>query len=114
VTGVRVGTSERSLESLAAAGWLFEAQKPKIRSSSTGWNYWTLFDFSKIEWHALSAGVENYFLLLGIGTLVLAVFLQATAGLLCVPGIDLNYEMRLHGYSNVVAAMFGTLSGSLV
>ena len=110
-----VGASEESLHGLATTGWLFETQQPRPGfPPATGWNYWKLFDFSRVEWHALSAGVENYFLLLGIGTLVLAVFLQATAGLLRVPSIDLDYEIRLHGYSNIVAAAFGSLSGTLV
>lgn len=113
VAACRKASSE-GLRELRSSGWLFDVQTPMGSSRAGGWNYWELFDFSQIQWSALSASIDNVLLLLGIGVLVLTVFLRATAELLRVPGIDIDHEIRLHGYANILAALTGACAGAVV
>lgn len=63
------------MDILIEAGWLFRFDKSAKRQSGIGsaWIYWTLFDFSKVDLHALKNATTNIVLLVVIGVLNLPI-----------------------------------------
>lgn len=103
------------LKRLASVGWLFAVEASSRQDlAANEWNYWKLFDFGKIEWRALSAGVRDTVLLVVIGALSLPIFASATALELDVLDYSMDHEFVGHGISNLVAGAIGTLPNLLV
>jgi MFS superfamily sulfate permease-like transporter len=102
-------------ESLATNGWLFMANlNPQHATATSVWNYWRLFNFTKVEWRAISAGVRDIVLLVFIGSLSLPIFASAAALEVEVSKFSMNQELLGHGISNVVSGAFGTLPNLIV
>jgi MFS superfamily sulfate permease-like transporter len=115
------------LQTLSRKGWLF-ATKTEPSTSSAGWNYWALFDLSRIRWSELPPVAGDLALLVAIATLSLPVFTLATVAELTasedhkpskvteldVSKHDMNQEFFGHGLANVFAARFGTLPALMV
>jgi MFS superfamily sulfate permease-like transporter len=111
---VVAASSRISMKGLASAGWLFTAEEgPQHSLEATEWDYWTLFDFGKLEWRALSAGIRDIILLVLIGALSLPIFTSAAALEFNVPN-NLNHDFVGHGISNVVAGAIGALPNLFV
>ncbi|KAJ7183788.1 hypothetical protein C8R46DRAFT_1344499 [Mycena filopes] len=100
---------------LVATGWLFSVDTASI-SSPTGvvssWNYWMLFDFRLVEWHALRNALQNIILLVVIGVLNLPIFVPSLAFSLDV-AYDMNHELIGQGVANLLAGVVGTVPNIL-
>jgi MFS superfamily sulfate permease-like transporter len=104
-----------SMKGLVSAGWLFAAEEgPQRALEAAEWDYWILFDFGKVEWRALSAGIRDIILLVLIGALSLPIFTSAAALEFNVPNYNLNHDFVGHGISNVVAGAIGALPNLFV
>jgi MFS superfamily sulfate permease-like transporter len=112
---VVVACEDTSIQGLASAGWLFMSEQgPTQATSAAEWDYWTLFNFSKVEWRALSAGIRDILLLVLIGALSLPIFASAAAQEWGEPDHSMNHEFVGHGISNTVAGAMGALPNLLV
>jgi MFS superfamily sulfate permease-like transporter len=104
-----------NMEALASSGWLFRIKASGHRvSSAAGWNYWALFDFSKVEWRTLTTVIGDISLFVLIGALTLPVFASATANDLKLFNHDMNHEFIGHGIANLAAGILGTLPATMV
>lgn len=112
---VAAACGNTSMQQLASAGWLFTSEHNTTQSTATPeWDYWALFDFKKMEWRALSAGIRDILLLVLIGALSLPIFASAAA--LEWGGSDhsMNHEFVGHGISNTIAGAIGALPNLFV
>ena len=81
------------LSALAARGWLFSANEaPGNESWTDALNYWSLFNFRRVEMWALGPAMTNFILLIVIGVLNLPIYVPALALALDVP-----YSMQVTG-----------------
>lgn len=84
------------LPALAAKGWLFSANEA-LGGGHESWkdalNYWSLFDFRRVEMWALGPAVTNFILLIVISVLNLPIYVPALALALDVP-----YSMQVAGH----------------
>lgn len=104
-----------STQRLASAGWLFTSEHSHAQATAAAeWDYWALFNFNKVEWRALSAGMRDILLLVLIGVLSLPIFASKAA--LKWGGSDhsMNHEFVGHGISNAIAGAIGTLPNLFV
>lgn len=111
---VAAGTGHATAEGLvglSATGWLFTVEKSVRHRRGLGhsWEYWSLFDFKRVEWHALTAAVQNIVLLVVIGVLNLPIYIPAMALSLDMPSYDMNRELIGNGLSNIFAGIVGTI-----
>ena len=103
----------RSLEDL---GWLFTVQTD-VTSNAThhqAWNYWTFFDFPKVQWSAMTAATQDIVLLVVIGVLNLPIYIPTMALTLDVSKYDMDHEFLGHGVSNLLAGAVGTIPNLVV
>jgi hypothetical protein len=101
---------------LSSNGWLFTVEESVLHQNGIGnaWDYWSLFDFSKVEWSAMAAATENIVLLVVIGVLNLPIYIPAMALVLGVPSYNMNHELIGHGVSNIFAGVVGTIPNLVV
>lgn len=104
------------MEHLSATGWLFTVENSVRHQKGIGrsWDYWSLFDFKRIEWHAMGAAVQNIVLLVIIGVLNLPIYIPAMAVSLNMPSFNMNHELMGHGLSNIFAGIVGTIPNLVV
>ncbi|KAF3031139.1 hypothetical protein E8E12_000454 [Didymella heteroderae] len=115
------------IQRLASAGWLFSVdtqREPPIASQA--WNYWSLFDFSRIEWRAMVSVLSHVVLLVVVGALSLPVLtpliaaevkqqlLRENGGMPVAHSLDINREFFAHALSNVASAASGALPNMVV
>ena len=117
VTGTRQADAHH-LEQLALQGWLFTLQADAVPDHQsligTSWNYWKLFDFSKVKWFAMASATQDIVLLVVIGVLNLPIYIPAMAISLDVPSFDMDHELLGHGVSNLFAGAIGTIPNLVV
>lgn len=103
------------MKELVGAGWLFGVTKSSDQESGIGhaWVYWTLFDFSKVEMHALKHAITNIVLLVVIGVLNLPIYVPALGSSLKIP-VNMNHELVGQGVANLLAGVAGTVPNILV
>ncbi|KIJ65769.1 hypothetical protein HYDPIDRAFT_27003 [Hydnomerulius pinastri MD-312] len=101
---------------LSSDGWLFTVEDSVRNQKGIGhaWDYWSLFDFSKVEWSAMTAAIENIVLLVVIGVLNLPIYIPAMSLVLGVPSYNMNHELIGHGVSNIFAGVVGTVPNLVV
>ncbi|KAJ7111714.1 sulfate transporter family-domain-containing protein [Mycena epipterygia] len=102
-----------SQEHLIAAGWLFTVDSTSSSTAIvTSWNYWTLFDFTLVEWWSLKSAIQNIVLLVIIGVLNLPIYVPTLAFTLDV-SYDMNHELLGQGAANILAGVVGTVPNIL-
>jgi MFS superfamily sulfate permease-like transporter len=103
------------LQALASSGWLFMTKSDHLSTpSSVSWNYWALFNLSKVEWGALPAIAGDMSLLVFIGVLTLPIFASATAIHLEAFDHSMHREFVWHGIMNIFIGLVGGLPATLV
>ncbi|KDQ59289.1 hypothetical protein JAAARDRAFT_57211 [Jaapia argillacea MUCL 33604] len=116
-----VSAAHLSKDTLITHGWLFKVEAPPTTGYSaqggsssfvTSINYWSLFDFPKVEWWALKNAITNIVLLVVIGVLNLPIYVPALAFTLDV-SYDMNHEFLGQGAANLLAGMAGTVPNIL-
>ena len=100
---------------LVSNGWLFGVDDSAKQQSGIGsaWVYWTLFDFSKVDLHALKNATTNIILLVVIGVLNLPIYVPALGSSLGV-SVNMNHEFMGQGVANILAGLAGTVPNILV
>ena len=108
--------NEEGMQMLARRGWLFMIEESAQNPQDIGraWMYWKLFDWDKVEWHAMKGAVVDIVLLVVIGVLNLPLFIPMLAFALDVPSYDMDHEFLGHGVANILAGVVGTLPNLVV
>ena len=103
------------MDILVEKGWLFGVDDSVKQQSGIGsaWVYWTLFDFSKVDLHALKNATTNIVLLVVIGVLNLPIYVPALGSSLGIP-VNMDHEFMGQGIANVFAGLAGTVPNILV
>ena len=103
------------MDMLVEKGWLFGIDDSVKPQSGIGfaWVYWTLFDFSKVDLHALKDATTNIVLLVIIGVLNLPIYVPALGSSLGV-SVNMNHEFVGQGVANILAGLAGTVPNILV
>ena len=115
------------IKRLASAGWLFAVDTQRgPPSAAQAWNYWSLFDFSRVEWRAIVSVLSHVALLVVVGALSLPVLTPLIASewtqqlsrehqeLPAAASFDINREFFAHALSNVASAASGSLPNMVV
>lgn len=103
------------MATLVESGWLFKVQETVNHQEGVGvsWAYWTLFDFSKVDGHALKSAATNIVVVVVIGVINLPIYLPAL-GLALEESVNMNHEFIGQGAANILAGMAGTVPNILV
>ncbi|KAL8805522.1 MAG: hypothetical protein Q9182_001891 [Xanthomendoza sp. 2 TL-2023] len=96
------------MASLVKFGWLFKINTSVERQTSIGtsWDYWHLFNFTKVEPRAFKDATTNIILVVVIGILNLPVYVPALS-LSLKTKVNANHEFIGQGVANILAGTAG-------
>ncbi|KAI1488146.1 cyclic nucleotide-binding domain-containing protein [Biscogniauxia mediterranea] len=97
-------------ETLRKTGWIFEAPE----AGQPWWYFWTLYKFHLVHWGALLETVPAMFALTFFSLLHVPINVPALAQNIGEDNLNLNHELKLHGYSNFLSGLFGSIQNYLV
>lgn len=97
-------------ESLRDAGWIFEG----AASDEPWWYFYTLYKFHLVRWDVLGQTIPAMLALTFFGILHVPINVPALAMSAGEDNVDLNHELKLHGYSNFLSGMTGSIQNYLV
>ncbi|KAI0846831.1 sulfate transporter family protein [Daldinia vernicosa] len=97
-------------ESLRQAGWIFEAPE----AGQPWWYFWTLYKFNLVHWGAILETVGAMFALTFFSVLHVPINVPALAQISGEDHLDLDHELKLHGYSNFLSGLAGSIQNYLV
>ncbi|KAF3056614.1 hypothetical protein GL218_06702 [Daldinia childiae] len=97
-------------ESLRQAGWIFEAPE----AGQPWWYFWTLYKFHLVHWGAILETVGAMFALTFFSVLHVPINVPALAQISGEDHLDLDHELKLHGYSNFLSGLAGSIQNYLV
>ncbi|ORY02566.1 hypothetical protein BCR34DRAFT_605537 [Clohesyomyces aquaticus] len=106
-------THRDALAVLRSKGWLFAVEEAQSRTTPD-WNYWALFDFSRVEWYAMTRSIKDIIMLVIIAVISLPIFVPAIALTVDTPLYSMNWEFFGHGASNILAGLAGTVPNMVV
>ncbi|KAM6514061.1 hypothetical protein FALCPG4_015233 [Fusarium falciforme] len=91
-------------------GWIFEGPP----AGEPWWYFYTLYKFDLVRWDAVIETIPAMLALTFFGTLHVPINVPALALSCGEDHADLDKELRLHGYSNVLSGCFGSIQNYLV
>ncbi|TQN66966.1 hypothetical protein CSHISOI_05467, partial [Colletotrichum shisoi] len=97
-------------DSLRDNGWIFEGPP----SDEPWWYFYTLYKFNLVEWDAVLECVPAMLALTFFGILHVPINVPALALQSGEDNADLDRELKLHGYSNFISGMAGSIQNYLV
>ncbi|KAI1501723.1 cyclic nucleotide-binding domain-containing protein [Biscogniauxia marginata] len=97
-------------ETLRETGWIFEAPE----TGQPWWYFWTLYKFHLVHWGAILETVPAMFALTFFSLLHVPINVPALAQNIGEDNLDLNHELKLHGYSNFLSGLVGSIQNYLV
>ncbi|KAI1082783.1 sulfate transporter family protein [Whalleya microplaca] len=97
-------------ENLREAGWIFSAPE----AGQPWWYFWTLYKFNLVHWGAILETVGAMFALTFFSLLHVPINVPALAQNTGEDNLDLNHELKLHGYSNFLSGLAGSIQNYLV
>ncbi|KAI1382113.1 sulfate transporter family protein [Hypoxylon crocopeplum] len=97
-------------ENLRHAGWIFEAPE----AGQPWWYFWTLYKFNLVDWGAVLQTVGAMFALTFFSVLHVPINVPALAQISGEDHLDLDHELKLHGYSNFLSGLVGSIQNYLV
>lgn len=92
------------------AGWLFQSPDSK----EPWWNFYTLYDFTAIDYIALLRTIPAMFALTFFGILHVPINVPALATSIGKDDVDLDKELIAHGISNALSGLVGSVQNYLV
>ncbi|KAI1779913.1 sulfate transporter family protein [Hypoxylon cercidicola] len=95
---------------LRRAGWIFEAPE----AGQPWWYFWTLYKFDLVRWDAILETVGAMFALTFFSLLHVPINVPALAQISGEDHLDLDHELKLHGYSNFLSGAVGSIQNYLV
>ncbi|KAK3694896.1 sulfate transporter family-domain-containing protein [Podospora appendiculata] len=97
-------------DKLRSYGWIFEGPP----DGEPWWFFYTLYKFDQVDWSAIAQCVPAMFALTFFGILHVPINVPALALNTGEDHADLNHELKLHGYSNFMSGMAGSIQNYLV
>ncbi|KAI1661341.1 sulfate transporter family protein [Daldinia decipiens] len=97
-------------DSLRKAGWIFQAPE----AGQPWWYFWTLYKFNLVHWGAILETVGAMFALTFFSVLHVPINVPALAQISGEDHLDLDHELKLHGYSNFLSGLAGSIQNYLV
>ncbi|KAI0176212.1 sulfate transporter family protein [Hypoxylon sp. FL1284] len=97
-------------ENLRRTGWIFEAPE----AGQPWWYFWTLYKFDLVRWDAILETVGAMFALTFFSLLHVPINVPALAQISGEDHLDLDHELKLHGYSNFLSGAVGSIQNYLV
>ncbi|GBC04792.1 hypothetical protein RclHR1_05880005 [Rhizophagus clarus] len=91
-------------------GWVF----PLPGGDVPWWNFYTHYDFTKVNWNALIQTVPAMFALTFFGILHVPINIPALGVSLNEDNVDTNRELVAHGFSNLFSGLVGSVQNYLV
>ncbi|KAF7289697.1 Sulfate transporter [Mycena chlorophos] len=100
-------------DELRRTGWLFTVQSASSNGSGAPvWDYWALFDFNLVQWHALKSAAQNIVLVVIIGILNLPIYVPTLAFTLDV-SYNMDHELIGQGIGNLFSGVAGAVPNIL-
>ena len=99
-----------NFEDLRSRGWIFEAPQSGIPF----YHFYSLYDFGAVDWKALGSTVPAMCALTFFGLLHVPINIPALAMSIDEDNLDLNRELRAHGWSNALSGLCGSIQNYLV
>ncbi|TDZ13004.1 Uncharacterized protein C8035_v000322 [Colletotrichum spinosum] len=97
-------------DSLRDHGWIFEGPP----ADEPWWYFYTLYKFNLVEWDAVLQAVPAMLALTFFGILHVPINVPALALQTGEDNADLDRELKLHGYSNFISGLAGSIQNYLV
>ncbi|KAI2629816.1 sulfate transporter family protein [Hypoxylon sp. NC1633] len=97
-------------QKLRKTGWIFEAPE----AGQPWWYFWTLYKFNLVDWGAILETVGAMFALTFFSVLHVPINVPALAQISGEDHLDLDHELKLHGYSNFLSGLAGSIQNYLV
>ncbi|KAI1419021.1 sulfate transporter family-domain-containing protein [Xylaria sp. FL1777] len=99
-----------SPERLRKTGWIFEAPE----AEQPWWYFWTLYKFELVHWGAIMDTVGAMFALTFFSLLHVPINVPALAQNTGEDNLKLDHELKLHGVSNFISGLAGSIQNYLV
>ncbi|KAK7753230.1 hypothetical protein SLS62_004749 [Diatrype stigma] len=97
-------------DNLRQSGWIFNAPP----ADEPWWYFWTLYKFDLVHWGAISECFGAMLALTFFSLLHVPINVPALAQSTGEDHADLNHELKLHGYSNFLSGLAGSIQNYLV
>lgn len=97
-------------DTLRKDGWVFVGPP----SGEPWWYFYTLYKFHLVDWAAIVQCIPAMFALTFFGILHVPINVPALALNTGEDHADLDHELKLHGYSNILSGLFGSIQNYLV
>ncbi|GAB0132186.1 putative sulfate transporter homeolog p [Epichloe bromicola] len=97
-------------DDLRDKGWIFEGPPP----GEPWWYFYTLYQFKLVHWDAIVEVVPAMMALTFFGILHVPINVPALALNTGEDNADLDKELKLHGYSNILSGCMGSIQNYLV
>ncbi|QUC18398.1 uncharacterized protein UV8b_02639 [Ustilaginoidea virens] len=97
-------------DDLRDKGWIFQGPPP----GEPWWYFYTLYQFNLIHWDAILEVVPAMLALTFFGILHVPINVPALALNTGEDSADLDKELKLHGYSNILSGLLGSIQNYLV
>ncbi|KAK0734849.1 sulfate transporter family-domain-containing protein [Lasiosphaeria miniovina] len=97
-------------DALRNNGWIFEGPP----AGEPWWYFYTLYKFHLIEWTAIAQCIPAMLALTFFGILHVPINVPALALNTGEDHADLDHELKLHGYSNILSGLAGSIQNYLV
>ena len=101
---------ELDLSKLRSSGWVFEAPVAGVPF----YHFWSLYDFTAINWAALASTVPAMFALAFFGILHVPINVPALGLSTGEDNLEIDRELQAHGYSNIISGLCGSIQNYLV
>ncbi|MCJ1475596.1 hypothetical protein MMC13_004259 [Lambiella insularis] len=98
------------LGDLRTKGWVFEAPEAGVPF----YHFYNLYDFGAVDWKALGSTVPAMFALTFFGVLHVPINIPALGVTTGEDNLDLDRELRAHGWSNALSGFCGSIQNYLV
>ncbi|KAL5621534.1 hypothetical protein BROUX41_006434 [Berkeleyomyces rouxiae] len=98
------------VDSLRDSGWIFVGPP----SGEPWWYFYTLYQFKLVHWDAVASCFPAMLALTFFGVLHVPINVPALALNIGEDNADLDVELKLHGYSNLISGMMGSIQNYLV
>jgi len=99
------------MDSLREKGWFFKLNY-ESDGSSRFYTFWTYFNFKKVQWSVIPSTFGTMFTMILFGILNVSVNVSSLSVSLNMD-IDINKELCIHGFSNFLSGLVGSLQNYL-
>ncbi|KAI1280967.1 sulfate transporter family-domain-containing protein [Xylaria sp. FL0933] len=107
---VVLSSNNLSPQRLRRTGWIFEAPE----AEQPWWYFWTLYKFELVHWGAIVDTIGAMFALTFFSLLHVPINVPALAQHSGEDNLKLDHELKLHGVSNFLSGLAGSIQNYLV